>query len=154
MNAGKLVAIARVDGGIELMRLHNERGQMYDPTTTVEKEIEKWNSTHPGQYVSHTEIDEEQVPQDRYFRNAWKTDLKVDMTKARDIHRDKLRALRAPKFVILDIAYQLADEQGDVAAKQVIAVKKQALRDVPTDPAIDMASTPADLKAVLPAALQ
>ena len=54
------------------------------------------------------------------------------------------------KLAALDVEYQHADERGDVAEKARIAAKKQALRDVTADPAIEAAQTPEALKAVWP----
>jgi hypothetical protein len=99
-------------------------------------------------------IDKSEVPSDRTFRNAWKADLTVDMPKAREIHRERLRRMRAPLLAALDVEYDKADERGDLLAKQEIAAKKQALRDVTADPAIEAARTPAELKAVIPEALR
>lgn len=80
--------------------------------------------------------------------------ITVDMAKARDIQRDRIREMRAPVLAELDIAYQRADEQGDAEAKADIAARKQALRDATKDPAIDAAKTPEELKAVIPDALK
>ena len=49
--------------------------------------------------------------------------------------------------------YQRADEAGDTGAKADIAKRKQALRDVTADPAIEAARTPDELRAVWPAEL-
>lgn len=95
-------------------------------------------------------------PDDRTFRDAWAFDgkaVKVDMPKARNIHRDRLRAARRPKLEALDTEYQRADEAGDAKAKAAIAERKQELRDVTADPAIEAAQTPAELAAVRPAIL-
>ena len=74
----------------------------------------------------------------------------IDMSKARDIWRDKIRAERDARFKDLDVAYQRADETGDAVKKADIAAQKQALRDAPADPAIDAATTPEELKAIWP----
>lgn len=79
--------------------------------------------------------------------------ITIDMHRARDIHRDRIRAARATALAALDVAYQRADEQGDAAAKAAIAAQKQALRDAPADPRIDAASTVEALGAVWPAGL-
>lgn len=71
--------------------------------------------------------------------------INVNMTKARDIHRDKVRQARNPKLAAKDVEFQRALETGaDTAA---IVAAKQALRDAPAAPAIDAASTPDELKA-------
>lgn len=88
-------------------------------------------------------------PADPTFRNAWVDTGKavsVDMPKAREIHRANLRVIRAPMLAALDVAYQRADERGDMAEKAAVAAKKQALRDVTADPSIDAAMTPEQLK--------
>ena len=77
--------------------------------------------------------------------------ITVNMVKARDIHRAKMRAVRAPLLVALDVAFQRALEQNTSAAE--IIAKKQALRDVTSDPAIEAAQTLEELKAVWPEVL-
>jgi len=97
------------------------------------------------------------IPADRVFRNAWKSELGgvgVDMPKALEIHRNKLRELRAPKLAALDVEYMRALEQSDGAKMATIAAKKQALRDVTADPALIAAQTPEELKAAIPEALR
>jgi len=74
--------------------------------------------------------------------------ITVDMTKAREIKRDQLRAERQPVLEALDVAYMRAQEAGDTAKQDAIAADKQALRDATVDPAIDAAATPDELKAV------
>jgi hypothetical protein len=78
--------------------------------------------------------------------------LKVNMAKARDIHRAKLRHAREPLFKDLDLKIMRAQEAGsDISA---IVAKKQALRDVTQHPAIDAAQTIDDLKKVWPTCLE
>ena len=89
------------------------------------------------------------VPADRTFRGAWQFNgaaVEIDMSAARDIHRDNLRAERAPRLAALDVDYMKALEtSGDTAA---IAADKQALRDVTADARIEAAATPDALKAL------
>ena len=77
--------------------------------------------------------------------------ITVNMDKARDIHRQRLREARAPLFNALDVAFQRAMESG--ADTSSIVAQKQALRDVTADPAIEAAQTTDALKAVWPEAL-
>jgi len=79
--------------------------------------------------------------------------ITVDMTKAREIKRDMVRAERKPLLEKLDVQYMRAQEAGDTELQQEIAAKKQALRDATVDPVIDAATTPDELKAAKPAAL-
>ena len=69
----------------------------------------------------------------------------IDMAKAREIHKDKIRAARTPKLQELDIEFQKALETG--ASTTDIVTKKQALRDAPADSEIDSASDADALKA-------
>ena len=78
----------------------------------------------------------------------------TDMTKAREIKRDQLRAERRPLLEQLDVEFMRAQEQGDQTKADEIAARKQGLRDVTVDPAIDAATTPDELKAVRPSALE
>ena len=77
--------------------------------------------------------------------------ITVNMSKARDLWRDKIRAAREPLLATLDVLYQRTLEAG-FDASDVVA-RKQALRDVTADPAIDAAQTLDELKAVWPAIL-
>lgn len=111
--------------------------------------IAKWPTTEQAKVVSHRPINPADIPQDRTYRNAW-TDrggkIDHDMGKARDIHRDRLRAARAPQLAQLDVDYQRADEVKDETRKAQIVAAKQVLRDMPADPRIEAAATVDDLK--------
>ena len=105
--------------------------------------------------TSYDAVDYE-VPVERTFRGAWEANtntgvISVDMVAARDIWRDKIRQARTEPLAALDTAYMKALETG-ADTTQIIA-DKQALRDAPTDPAIDAATTPEELAAVQPAGL-
>ena len=65
------------------------------------------------------------------------------MTKAKAIHKDKIRIARKPKLEALDIEFQKAQETS--ASTSEIVTKKQALRDAPAASDIDAATTPEDL---------
>ena len=69
----------------------------------------------------------------------------IDMAKAREIHKKKIRIARTPKLAELDIEFQKAQETS--ADTSAIVAKKQALRDAPADSAIDSASDADALKA-------
>lgn len=94
------------------------------------------------------------VPSDRGFRGAWQFNgdaVEIDMTAALAIHRDSLRAERAPRLAELDVAYMRALEAGSGAAD--IAAQKETLRDITDDARLAAAATPDDLKALNLAAL-
>ena len=71
--------------------------------------------------------------------------IKIDITKAKEIHKAKIRIAREPKLAELDIEFQRALETS--ADTSAIVAKKQALRDAPADSAIDAATDEAGLKA-------
>ena len=90
------------------------------------------------------------VPSDRHFRGAWSLSGKViseDMTKAKEIFRDKIRELRKELLEEEDVVYMKALEADDADAKTASVAKKKALRDAPAAKAITDADTIAKLKA-------
>ena len=68
----------------------------------------------------------------------------IDMTKAKEIHKNNIRYARKPKLAELDIEFQKALETSSSTTD--IVSKKQALRDAPADSAIASASDTAALK--------
>ena len=70
--------------------------------------------------------------------------LTVNVTKAKDIWKDKIRAARKPKLEELDVEFVRAQEtSSDTSA---IVAKKQELRDYPAQ--VDSAPTTDEIKAV------
>jgi hypothetical protein len=94
------------------------------------------------------------VPSNRDFRGAWSLSGKViseDLTKAKEIFKDKVREVRKPLLEAKDVELMKALEAGsDTSA---IASAKQALRDAPSASAIDAATDMAGLKAAWDASL-
>lgn len=163
----KKLIYTRPDGGISIVtpgintHTQNEKGEVVPvPESISEAEaIERAVNKLPDYAKNiYRLVDGSAIPFDRTFRNAWVECLvlgcKVDMPKAREIHRAHLRKLCVPRFAALDVDYIRADEVGDLVAKADIAAKKQVLRDVTSDPRIDGAATPEELKAVIPESLQ
>ena len=68
----------------------------------------------------------------------------VNINKAKDIWKDKIRAARKPKLEELDVEFIKAQEtSSDTSA---IVAKKQELRDFPAQ--VDSATTTDEIKAV------
>ena len=89
-------------------------------------------------------------PSDRHFRNAWAISGKViaeDMTKAKEIFKEKIREVRNPLLVAEDVVYMKALEDADSDAQTASKNKKKALRDAPAASAITNADTITKLKA-------
>ena len=106
--------------------------------------------------ASYEVVEVDSLPLRDEYRNAWgleNKEVKHDMVKAREIHKEKLRALRAPKLAALDVEYQKADEADDKVKKKEIADEKQTLRDVTKEPLIDAATSVEKLKASVPSEL-
>jgi len=121
-----LYKIRKNDGCVSIMQILGE--------TTPEEEIAKWNEADRTAVVSIAPIEAEALPQDRYFRNAWRHadhGVEVDFEAAKQIKMNELRGLRNAALKALDVDYVRADEKGDVSAKKIISDKKQQLRDLP-----------------------
>ena len=71
--------------------------------------------------------------------------IKIDMAKAKEIHKTKIRNARGPKLAGLDVEFNKALETSADTAS--IVSKKQALRDAPADSAIESAADVSALKA-------
>ena len=69
----------------------------------------------------------------------------VDMAKARELHKDKIRLARKPLLEALDVEFQKALETG--ASTTDIVAKKNALRDAPADSGITSAADADAVKA-------
>lgn len=112
---------------------------------TVE-EIAAKDCPEGARIIENTDLDS----LDNEFRNAWSCDADmnptIDMEKARDVWRDKIRMARKPKLEELDIQYMRAQEAGEDTS--AIVATKNKLRDFPAKPEIDSASTVEELKVI------
>jgi len=90
------------------------------------------------------------VPANRDFRGAWSlsgTVISEDLTKAKEIFKDKIREVRKPLLEAEDVIYMKALEADDATAKAASVATKTALRDATDDTAIANATDIAGLKA-------
>ena len=103
-------------------------------------------------------VEADTIPNDRTFRNSWVTEqgksVEIDLAKAKDVAKDKVRQARTPKFAELDVAYQRADEAGDADAKTAVVVKKQTARDATADTKITNADSVDNLKTGMEAVIK
>ena len=105
------------------------------PTGTIEACIKDVPAGVPYRIVNDDEL-----PSDRTFRNAWKGDLTVDLPKAKEICHDKRRAARALEFAPLDIQATIPSKAAQAeAGRQVIRDKYDAMQ-VNIDAATDVAA--------------
>lgn len=78
----------------------------------------------------------------------------INLNKAKDIQKERMRAVRKPLLEAEDITYMRAIEAGDTDAQTASATRKQALRDVTqlvddaTITATDVVGITSELKAV------
>lgn len=150
----KSFLLKNADGSVQVMHLVQQKDGLY---SSPEVEIAKWTSQKRAEVQSWREVKLEHLPKDRTFRNAWcdvtpTPTVDIDMPKARNIQRERLRALREPKLVALDV--EMSRAFNDPAQQKSIEARRQALRDVTKDPAIERAETPEALAAVVPEALR
>ncbi len=140
-----IYALRRADGGVSILRLIGE--------ADLSAELAKWEAVADPAWlpVQAAPIDESDIPADRTFRDAWTHDgsINVDMPKAREVVRQRLREARAPKMAALDVESLRANEAKDAAKMTAIAARKQELRDITANVEIDEAQTAEALAATL-----
>lgn len=93
-------------------------------------------------------VDAATLPEaDNDFFNAWELNgstVSVNLTKAKEITKTRLRAERAPLLAAQDVAFQRAQETG--ASTTAIVAEKQRLRDITQ--LADQAQTLDELRAI------
>lgn len=58
-----MIVITRTDGGVSIMQLVGD--------ADAQMEVDKWKECHVGEYVSHREAPDGELPVDRTKRDAW-----------------------------------------------------------------------------------
>ena len=98
--------------------------------------------------VPYRIVNDDEVPSDRTFRNAWSDDngIKVDMPKAKAITHEARRAARSAEFAPLDIKATIPSEAVAAEAARAGIRAKYAIMQT----AIDAATTTDQLKAAMP----
>jgi hypothetical protein len=74
--------------------------------------------------------------------------ININIEKAKELKKNKLRQERAEILKQLDVDFMRALEAGDTAKVQEISAKKQALRDCTNHPDLVQASSVEDLKQI------
>ena len=137
-----IYALKAEDGHVAIMQI--SEGADIDAEVAKFAEV-NW---HP---VSVTPIDPATIPQDRSYRNAWAVSdkgISHDMGKAREIHKDKLRAERTSLLARLDVEQLKAISSADGTKIGEIEKEKQRLRDITKDARIAAATSIDALKAI------
>jgi len=149
-----MYVLKRADGGISIMRLFRlNDGTFPDP----KDEIAKWPVEQQEAVVEVVPLSESDIPNDRTFRSAWYLNgdnkIETDMSRAREIWKDRMRTARRPKLDELDRLHSRAIGRGNRTEADAIEAQRQSLRDVTDDPAIEKAQKPEELNAAWPSTL-
>ena len=153
---GKRGIYTDTDGQLhQLIPIYGGSGQRADETD--EEYYERFVAKMLPAGAICYEMDEDDAPSDRTFRNAWECPtgvIQVNMDKARVIHMDAIRVVRNAELAAKDITFMRAVEAGDASAQSTIGTEKQVLRDIPAtfDLTTDV-GTPELLKARWPTEL-
>jgi hypothetical protein len=102
-------------------------------------------------------LDKSALPEDRYFRNAWKHDngsIKIHMDKAKSIHLNKLRDIRSQKFIDLGFPQQLNPQVENAILGDDLKATLKELRDFPQNMDLSSVSDPDTLKSLIPDCLK
>ena len=138
--------IFNYEGTISIMHPTPEALQIMTIEQIAEKDL-------PVGVTTYSIVEDSVIPTDRSFRDSWVGvgigstggTITEDMTKAKELHKAKIRNTRKPLLSALDIEYQRATETS--ADTSAIVAKKQALRDAPAASGISTASNTTELKA-------
>lgn len=155
MKIDAVVAVSFDDGSVGRMQLFEREDGEKTTDKHIQAQVDQSAETWAALALSAASWRRcklEDFPTDLHeFRDAWtdrKGKITVDMDKAKECTRDRLRAERAPLLEAKDVDALKALEADDKAALAAIAAEKQRLRDITELPAIDAAKTPADLMAL------
>lgn len=72
--------------------------------------------------------------------------ISINMNKAKEIFKDKIREVRKPLLEAKDVEYIRYLEIGDSEKVAAVAAEKKLLRDAPADSNIDAATNVEELK--------
>lgn len=93
-----------------------------------------------------------QLP-DAEFIDAWTIDATIDVERAKDVWRDKMRFVRNERLKQLDLQWMRAVELGDTVAAAAVVAQKQELRDITKRDELKYAKSLSEIKAFWPAVL-
>ncbi len=136
----KLYVYQYSDRGYMKIIYETENGiSIIHPTGELSIE-EVFNKDVPEKYKHTAQIVEDEfIPTDRTFRNAWefagvdlvnKTAVRINIDKAKEIHKERLRAERKPLLEAQDVLFMMSLEMNDDKKKSEVLTEKQRLRDI------------------------
>lgn len=103
--------------------------------------------------VDGQQVDASLQPSQSELQGAFKLNNKgkivIDMGEAKKIAKNKIRQERTPLFEIVDGRRGIALDNDDATEKLAVKNAAKKLRDAPSDPRIDAATTPDELLMVV-----
>lgn len=108
------------------------------PLTDDEYREHVYARSIPAEATNVREIDDEDIPADREFRNAWcdvtvESRIDIDCTKAKELKLSNLRVARNELLAATDVELTRALENGDETKLSEVKAKRQVLREA-TEP--------------------
>ena len=123
----KRIIYTRLDGGVSVVTPNINTNEILTEEEALQRAFDKL----PSSAINPQIVEANTISSDRTFRNAWEKDekvIKTNMTKAKDMTKDRLRAERKPLLEAQDVAFQRAlEESADTSA---IVTEKNRLRDI------------------------
>lgn len=149
----KRIIYTRPDGGVSVVCPTPEFMSSFENESEAISALREKNV--PADATNIKECNVADLPHRDSFRSAWTQTgdtPTVDMAKARVIKTDQIRPERNKRLADLDVTYLRADEAGDTATKEKIAVQKQKMRDLPATIQSDLnaLNTPEELESFTP----
>lgn len=154
MDIAAVIAVAYKNGTVGRMQLFARDDDDSWTDTMIQAEVDKAAISWAAMgltVVGWHRCELADFPADNDFRAAWTVqdgNVVVDVDRARECTKDRLRSERAPLMAANDVEALRALEAGDQKAAAVISAEKQRLRDVTTLPQIAEAETLDDLRAI------
>lgn len=123
------IVYTRPDGGISVVTPVRNTHPVLETLTDAEIEQRAFAKLPPDA-INPVFVDPTMIPTDRSFRNAWKHDLTVDIPKAQEITRQRLRKEREKLFVENDMKLRDAMLSGIKKDIDDAVAERDRLRDV------------------------
>ena len=123
----KRIIYTRLDGGVSVVTPNINTNEILTEEEAVQRAFDKL----PSSAINPQIVEADTISSDRTFRNAWEKDekvIKTNMTKAKDMTKDRLREERKPLLEAQDILFNRALE--DSADTSAIVAEKNRLRDI------------------------
>lgn len=150
----KCIVYVRPDGGVSVV-VPAPQAQL--PDETEDDFLARIQGKDVPAGVISQVVDRASFPADRTFRNAWEHDaagsaVRVNLPKARTIHKDRLLARRDAAISGLQPKLDRADDAGDNAKIKSIKDARKASRNLDTtlDALLAALTTPEALAAFVP----